>query len=149
ACLATAACGLDPNLIANSAVATVDTPYALATVLAIASALGLAEQVSPWRGLALGAALGLAFAVKFTAFLLVPGVIAVPLLVPALRGRLLSRRWAGPAAAAALAALLVIAAAYRFHDIGVELNDVGWRWPVMARIAARFPHLRLPVPADF
>ena len=33
ACLATTACALDPNLIANSAVATVDTIYALATLL--------------------------------------------------------------------------------------------------------------------
>ena len=149
ASLATAACALDPNLIANSAVATVDTPYALATLLALGALLWLAEEVSLPRGLALGAALGLAFAVKFTAFLLVPGVLVFPLLVPALRARLVSRRLAVAAMAAALAALFVVAAAYRFHDVGRELNDVGWRSPLMMRLAARLPHLRLPVPADF
>jgi 4-amino-4-deoxy-L-arabinose transferase-like glycosyltransferase len=143
ASLVTAACALDPNLIANSAVASVDTPYALATLLALGALLWLAEEVSLPRGLALGAALGLAFAVKFTAFLLVPGVLVFPLLVPALRARLISRRLAVAAMAAALAALFVVAAAYRFHDVGLELNDVGWRSPLMMRLAARLPHLRL------
>ncbi|PYQ54107.1 MAG: hypothetical protein DMF78_07260 [Acidobacteria bacterium] len=149
ACLATAACALDPNLVANSAVATVDTPYALATLLTLGAVLWLGERVTLARALALGAALGLAFAVKFTAFLLLPGVLVVPWLVPALRARLVSRRLPAAAITAALAALVVVAAAYRFHDVGVELNDVGWRWPAMARLAARVPHLRLPVPADF
>jgi 4-amino-4-deoxy-L-arabinose transferase-like glycosyltransferase len=35
ACLATTACALDPNLIANGAVATVDMIYALATLLTL------------------------------------------------------------------------------------------------------------------
>src|SRR5262249_14708078 len=47
------------------------------------------------------------------------------------------------------AMLVVIAAAYRFHDVGAELNDVGWRSPTFLKLHARFPHLRLPVPADF
>jgi len=38
ACLATTACALDPNLIANSSVATVDTLYALATLLTLGPA---------------------------------------------------------------------------------------------------------------
>src|SRR5204863_8836126 len=44
---------------------------------------------------------------------------------------------------------VVIAAAYRFHDLGAELNDVGWRWAPFLRLQALVPHLRLPVPADF
>ena len=147
--LATIACALDPNLIANSSLATVDTAYALATLLTLAAVLWLAERVSAPRGLALGAALGLAFAVKFTAFLLVPAVAVLPFLVPALRARLVRRATLGAAAVALAATLLVIAAAYGFHDLGAELNDVGWRSSEMTRLAARLPHLRLPVPAAF
>jgi hypothetical protein len=149
ACLATIACALDPNLIANSSVITVDTPYALATVLTLGAVLWMAERPSVSRAVAVGAALGLAFAVKFTAFLLVPAVVVFPFLVPALRARLRSRAAALGAVAAAAAMLIVIGAAYRFHDVGVEINDVGWRSPTMLRIHAMVPHLRLPVPADF
>ena len=149
ACLATTACALDPNLIANGAVATVDMLYALATLLTLGAVLWMAERPSVTRGAAVGAALGLAFAVKFSAFLLVPAVVLFPLLIPALRARLRTRRVAAGALAGLFALLAVIGAAYRFHDVGVELNDVGWRSPPMLRLHALVPHLRLPVPADF
>src|SRR5262249_43937807 len=44
ACLATTLSALDPNLIANSSVITVDTAYALATLLTIGSVLWWAER---------------------------------------------------------------------------------------------------------
>src|SRR5439155_10317039 len=65
ACLATTACALDPNLIANSALATVDTAYALATVLTLGAVLRLAERVSPQRRRDVGADLGHVFAEMF------------------------------------------------------------------------------------
>ncbi len=149
ACLAATVCALDPNLIANSSVITVDTAYALATVLTVGSVLWMAERPSLGRATAVGAALGLAFAVKFSAFLLVPGVILFPWLIPDARARLRTWRTAAFAGAAVAAMLLVIAAAYRFHDVGVELNDVGWRSATFLRLHALVPHLRLPLPADF
>src|SRR5205823_5708893 len=72
-----------------------------------------------------------------------------PLLVPAWRARLRTRRAAAGAALAVVAMLAVIGAAYRFHDFGVEVNDVGWRSPIMLRVHDLVPHWRLPVPADF
>jgi len=149
ACLATTLCALDPNLIANSAVITVDTAYALATLLVVVSVLWLAERPSLLRGAAVGAALGLAFAVKFSAFLLLPTVVVFPWLIPSLRARLRSWRTLGAAGAGLVAMLVVIAAGYRFHDVGAELNDVGWRSPFFLRLHGLVPHLRLPVPADF
>ena len=149
ACLATTACALDPNLIANSAVATVDTIYALATLLTLGAVLWMVERPSVGRGAAVGAALGLAFAVKFSAFLLVPSVAVFPCLIPRMRARLRTWRTAAGALAAVFAMLAVIGAAYRFHDVGAELNDIGWRSPPMLRLHALVPHLRLPVPADF
>jgi len=149
ACLATTACALDPNLIANAAVATVDMIYALATLLTLGAVLWMVEKPSVLRGAAVGAALGLAFAAKFSAFLLVPSVFLFPLLIPRMRERL--RTWRAPAGAlaAVLAMLVVIGAAYRFHDVGAELNDIGWRSAPFLRLHSLVPHLRLPVPADF
>ena len=56
--LATTACALDPNLIANGAVATVDMIYALATLLTLGAVLWVVEKPSVPRGAAVGAALG-------------------------------------------------------------------------------------------
>ena len=56
---------------------------------------------------------------------------------------------AAGALAAVFAMLAVIGAAYRFHEVGAELNDIGWRSPAMLRLHSLVPHLRLPVPADF
>jgi hypothetical protein len=149
ACLATTACALDPNLIANSSVATVDTIYALATLLTLGAVLWMVERPSVGRAAALGAALGLAFAVKFSAFLLVPSVLVFPWLIPAMRARLRTWTMLPGALAAGVTMLLVIGAAYRFHNVGVEINDLGWRSPQMLRLHSLVPHLRLPVPADF
>lgn len=149
ACLATTACALDPNLIANSSVATVDAVYALAVLLTLGAVLWMVERPSIGRATAVGAALGLAFAVKFSAFLLIPSVLVFPWLLPAMRARLGTWRVVPGALAAAAVMLLVIGAAYRFHNVGVEINDVGWRSPQMLRLHSLVPHLRLPVPADF
>jgi hypothetical protein len=149
ACLATTACALDPNLIANSAVATVDTIYALATLLTLGAVLWMVERPSLGRGAAVGAALGLAFAVKFSAFLLVPSVVLFPMLIPRMRARLRTWGTAAGAVAALVAMLAVIAAAYRFREVGAELNDIGWRSAPFLRLHSLVPHLRLPLPADF
>jgi 4-amino-4-deoxy-L-arabinose transferase-like glycosyltransferase len=147
--LATTACALDPNLIANSSVATVDALYAMATLLTLGAVLWTVERPSVGRVAAVGATLGLAFAVKFSAFLLVPAVLVFPVLIPQMRARLRTWKVAAGALAAGLAMLAVIGAAYRFRNFGVEVNDIGWRSSQMLRIHALVPHLRLPLPADF
>ncbi len=149
ACLATTTCALDPNLIANSSVATVDTVYALATLLTVGAMLWMVERPSIGRAAAVGAALGLAFVAKFSAFLLVPAVLVIPWLIPGMRARLRTWTLVPGALAAAAALLLVIGAAYRFHTVGAEINDLPWRSPLMLRVHSLVPHLRVPLPADF
>jgi hypothetical protein len=148
--LATIACALDPNLIAHGGLATVDVAFALFHFLALAAALALARRPSPGRGLLLGLALGLAFATKFSAVLLVPG-IAIALL--AMRGETGGRpHWwrAGIALVlAAVTATLTIDAAYLFTAMGTRVADIGWNSAPLARLAIRWPDLRLPLPADF
>jgi hypothetical protein len=148
-CLATIACALDPNLIANSSLATVDTLYALATLLTVGAVLWTAERLSVPRAAAVGAALGLALVAKFSAILLVPCVAVFPWLIPSVRARWRTWRMVPAALAATGVLLLVVGAAYRFHTVGAELNDLPWRSPLMLRIHSLVPHLRVPLPADF
>ncbi|HEY6547000.1 MAG TPA: glycosyltransferase family 39 protein, partial [Vicinamibacteria bacterium] len=127
--LATLAVALDPNLIANSSIATVDTAYAAATLLTVAAALSFTERPGVAAGAALGLALGLAFSIKFTAFLLIPAVLLLPLGAP--EGG--SRLWAArrPAVAGAAVALgtsvAFVCASYLFIQVGVPIGQVPWR----------------------
>jgi hypothetical protein len=77
--LATTACALDPNLVAHASLVTVDALYALATLVSLLAGLAFARAPSARRAAALGLALGLAFATKFSAFLLLPGLLFLPL----------------------------------------------------------------------
>ncbi len=149
--LATLAVALDPNLIANSSIATVDSAYAAATLLTVAAALGFAQSPSLRWGAALGLALGLAFSVKFTAFLLLPGVVLLPLAVRGGASRLWSARGRVFAAGllVAVVATAVIDAAYFFKQVGVPLGDGAWRSRAFTTLAGAFPSLALPLPVDF
>ncbi|MGH9884751.1 MAG: glycosyltransferase family 39 protein, partial [bacterium] len=73
--LATLGAALEPNLVANASIATVDAAYALFTVLTLGAVLAFARRPSLVRALLVGLALGDAFSTKFTAFLLIPGVL--------------------------------------------------------------------------
>ena len=139
---------LDPNLIAHSAVATVDAPYTLATLLTLVAAVRLAERPGPGRALLLGAALGLAFATKFTAFLLLPGLLLLPLCY----GRAALGGWPGLARAAGLVtlgALLVVNACYLGVGFAQPLAAAAWKSSPLLALAGSVPGLRLPLPIDF
>ena len=148
--LATIACALDPNLIAHGGLATVDVAFALFHFLTLAAAYALASRPSPGRGLILGVALGLAFATKFSAMLLMPGLVLAFL---AVRPETVEpHRWRRAAIAlllAAGAATFTIAAAYLFAGVGTPMASIRWDSAPFAFLAARWPALRLPVPADF
>lgn len=153
ACLALVPVALDPSLIANSAVATVDAPYTLAVLLAVAA--GLAYALRPgWKQAALlGLALAVAFATKFTAFLLLPGVLALPWLArrdapPASHGLSRSARLGHLLMLSAMMALGVCAA-YLFVEVAVPLGAVVWKSTLMNHVASLLPGLRLPLPSDF
>lgn len=139
---------LDPNLIAHSAVATVDAPYTLATLLTLVAAVRLAERPGPGRALLLGMALGLAFATKFTAFLLLPGL----LLLPICYGRAALGGWPGLARAAGLvmlSALLMVNVSYLGVGFAQPLSAVVWKSSPLLALAGAVPGLRLPLPIDF
>lgn len=76
--IATIGAALDPNLIAHGSLATVDVLYALATLLTLLAALAFARAPSAARAALLGLALGLAFTTKFSAFLLLLGLLLLP-----------------------------------------------------------------------
>jgi hypothetical protein len=146
--LATTATALDPSLMANAAVATVDAPYTFATLWALAAALRFAEAPGPRRGGLLGLALGVAFVTKFTAVLLGPGLLLLPL---AFRGWPAggARRTLLGLAAVATVAVLVVDVAYLGIGLARPLGAIRWKSAVLEALAAALPGLRLPLPADF
>jgi len=147
--LATIACALDPNLIAHGSLATVDIAFALFHFLALAAACALASRASVGRAVLLGLAAGLAFATKFSAVLLVPGIALAFLLVRPETGRGRPGLRAAVALLVVGTATLTIAAAYLFTATGLPLADNKWDSGPFAFLAARWPGLRLPLPADF
>lgn len=146
--LAVLCLALDPNLIAHSAVATVDAPYTLATLLTLMAAVRYSERPTHARALAIGLALGFAFATKFTAFLLIPGLLLLPLCygVARLGGW---RRLLVACALVAVVAITIVSAAYLFVAFARPLSTIPWKSALMTRVAAALPGLRLPLPADF
>ncbi len=143
---AAAAVAVDPNIVANAALATVDVPFAAATLLALLTALRHLERPGLGRATALGAAVGLALVTKYTALLLVP--VALLSLVSGFRG---ARRSAalGQLLAACLAAILLVDLAYLGRGLFRAWESLGFRSDLMRGVAAAFPGLRLPLPADF
>jgi 4-amino-4-deoxy-L-arabinose transferase-like glycosyltransferase len=149
--LATIGTALDPSVIAHGGLVTVDAAYALATVLTLGATLGFARRPSLGWAAAIGLALGFAMATKFTALLLVPGVLLFPLAWPA-RPRADRRTialYAGSALVVFAVACLVVCASYLFRGVGVPLSQVEWRSAPFLRVAALLPGLVPPVPVDF
>lgn len=103
ALLAAALVALDPNLIAHAGVVHTDVAAALfmtATIVVAASA-----RNSPLRWLAAGLLLGLALLAKFSTIILVPLILAAPLLAPRPR----KQAFAGAVVASIVAFFVVIA----------------------------------------
>jgi len=151
ATLATLAVALDPNLIAHGSLVTVDVVYALATLIVLAGALAYAREPTLGRGALLGLALGFAFAVKFTAVLLVIGLLALPLAIPtASRARWRdAKTLLASGLLAALLAILVVDAAYLGRRVGVPLREANLTSAPLARVTTLAPNLPTPLPASF
>jgi len=143
---AAAAVAIDPNVVAHASLATVDVPFAAATLLVVLAALSYAETPDLPRAIALGAALGLAFVTKYTAILFVP-VVLVALLIP--HRRRAFRAIALHALAACLVAIVLIGLAYLGSGLFRRLDSLGLRSGAARAAAAALPGLRLPLPADF
>lgn len=150
ACLAAALAALDPNLIAHGGLATVDVAFALATLWVPAAALALLRRPSLVHGALLGLALGFAFVVKFTAFLLPPLLLLLLVVRPWRPAPPPRARTLVPAlAVAAAVAVLVVCAGYLFRGLAVPLGTVTWKTPALAWLSRSLPGLALPLPIDF
>jgi len=149
--VATIGAALDPSLIAHGSLATVDVLYALATLLSLLAALALARAPSLGRAAALGLALGLAFATKFSAFLLLLGLPFLPLAAPGeARGFWRSFWRAGLCVLIAAAlAIAVVDAAYLGRGVFLPLQDARLQSRALGWFAHAAPELRLPLPASF
>ncbi len=148
AALAAALVAIEPSIVANAPLATVDVPYALATVLALYAGLGWVEKPSARRALGIGLALGLAFVAKFSAFTFLPVLAILPWLVPRPRRALLGRILAH-FVLVMVACLFVIAAAYFFEGLGRPWRGFAFHAELFKRAAERFPELRVPLPSGF
>ncbi|MBK5254791.1 MAG: glycosyltransferase family 39 protein, partial [Vicinamibacteria bacterium] len=131
---------LDPNLAAHASIATTDLPYA-AVVLALAGAISLPDRL-PGRPWLMGTIIGVAFAVKYTALLLLP-VAGLFLLVR--RGASLRLRL-GHLGAAMVSAGLTVSVLYLGVGVFQRLGDIPFQTPILRSIAAALPSLPLPIP---
>jgi hypothetical protein len=129
---------LDPNMAAHASIATSDVAYAL-VVLLLAWVLARLGQ-SRSRDLAVGAVLGCAFAVKFTAVLLIP--VALVITFWGRRGR-----EALVGAAALVAAFCATTSVlYLLVGVGTPLGSLSFRTPILQDLAAAWSSLPLPFP---
>ena len=148
--LALAAAALDPSLVAHGSLATADVPFAFAMLATLLAALRLWERPSAAGALQFGAALGLAFVAKVSAFLVLPGLAVLPLIAPrgegAAHGR---RRMALFVVLAGFVAWAVVCGAYLFKDVGRPLSSMALRSDAFNRLAGARPGLRLPLPEAF
>jgi hypothetical protein len=149
--LATIGVALDPNLIANASLVTVDCVYALATLLVLWAALRFARAPGARAGALVGLALGFAFAAKFTAVLLALGLLLTPLAAPS-EARPLWRSWqrvfAGTLVAAGVT-LGVIAVCYLGRGLAQPLGSLRLHSRPLLALARAMPALRPPLPASF
>ncbi len=145
AAIAVTGLALDPNMIAHASLATVDAAYACLTLVTLGAAWRFGHAPSPAVGALLGLGLGLAFATKYTALLLVPGVALVFLLSPPPS----PRRFFGLLLVALATAWLALCACYLFHEMFVPLGGIELRSGLLAPIARAAPDLPSPLPASF
>jgi hypothetical protein len=147
--LALAGTALDPNLHAHGSLVTVDVTYAAATLASLWAAAVYACRPSLARAAAIGVALGVALATKFTALLLVAGLVFLPLAVTRGSGPAF-RRLIGHAGAAATVAMLLLCAAYLFNGVARPLGEIPFTaGGLLGAAASRVPGLRLPLPQGF
>jgi hypothetical protein len=150
ACLAAIAAALDPNLPASGSIVTVDVAYALGVVLTASAALAFVREPTLRRGTVLGLAVGLVFTAKFSAVLLLPALVLLPVVGPPLPARAQRyRRLASGIVVGAAVAAAFLCTAYLFVGVGRRFADIPLASRPFATVARLLPGLRLPLPASF
>jgi hypothetical protein len=144
-------CSLEPSLVAHASLNTVDVAFALANLLALWAMMVFARGAG-WRAAVwLGAALGLAFTVKFTGLFLVPAALSLPFWKaqgrwPAASEQLRRAAWL---VVALQLSMLVVSAAYYFRDFGLPLSQHGFVTGPFRFLSEWLGWLRLPLPEQF
>lgn len=150
---ALAACALwcfNPLVLGHAALVSHDVPVACGFVAVAVAAFHFLDHPNAVRAGLLGAALGLAQLTKFTALLLVPLVLSLWLIHPAVR--LWQRDWlrcAGWLALVVVTAALLLAAGYGFHGLGQSLGGLALTSPVGASISRNLGPWPCPLPAAY
>ncbi len=133
---------LDPNMAANASIATSDVAYAVAVLLL---AWAMMRSSESWTSSVLiGAVLGLAFAVKYTAVLLVP----IALLNVAGRGPRSPTAITVRILAMTGASCFAVSILYLLVGVGVPLGSMPFQSPPFQSLAHAWPSLRLPFPGS-
>ncbi len=133
---------LDPNMAAHASIATSDVGYAVAVLLLVWAMMRSSES---WTSaLLIGAVVGLAFAVKYTAVLLVP----IALFHVAWRAPRSPRAIAVWMIALAGASCLSMSILYLLVGVGVPLGSVPFQTSTFQRLAQALPSLPLPFPSS-
>lgn len=142
AAMGTALFLLSPDVLAHGHLATLDIAC-LGSMLLVVIALQRALVQPSWqRNLSLGLLLGLAIGTKFTAVLLVPGIVL------ALLWQFRRRSWA-PLLTVAVASWGVLLSAYGGRDVGLRIDEIDWQSQTGQQVAACLPGwLPLPFPGD-
>ena len=131
---------LDPNLAAHASIATSDIAYTLAVLLVA----GMLSRVGGKAGEAalVGVAIGLAFAMKYTAVLLVPvSALGLILMTPGAAKQLRNVLFA------ILAGLFTMGGLYLWVNVFTPIGSLGLESPLLRSIAAAVPWMRVPFPA--
>lgn len=131
---------LDPNLAAHASIATTDLAYTVVVLLLAVVLAGSRATVA--RAVGIGLVLGLAFAVKFTAVLLLPITTAVILI----SDRAELRHRVASLITVSLAAFLAMDFAYLWVGMMEPIKTVPLQTPMLQTLASSFPTLRLPIP---
>lgn len=149
--IAIALAALDPSLRAHASLATVDVAFSVVVLWLLWATLEVFRAPTASRVATLGAALGLAYSVKYSALLVTPFAFS-PLLYHAWKARTDPRRVLRLglfAVLVAASAIVVINAAYAYVEVGVPMKGINHYSKGFAALVQKFPDLRLPFPKPF
>lgn len=144
-----------PTAIANAALVTPDTGATLLFAGTLYAAWRYAKQPAPFRGIVLGALLGLAQLAKFTNVLLVPLVVFVWWFVRFRDGQRVLLSWkrsAGYCIALAGFCLLIWNLGYLFEGTGARLHRFNFQSRALRGLAGSLSSLSwcpVPLPRDY
>jgi hypothetical protein len=131
----------------------VDVAFTFAGGLTLVAGFALASRPGLRRSLILGIALGAAFVIKFSAFVLLPLLVLAAAIALCGVPRSERRRvavsltlWMG---LAALIAAVVLCTGYGWAGVGEPLSSRPWRGEPMSTLARLAPGLPSPLPIDF